>query len=400
MHKNEVAIIGGGIPGLTLALILAQQGIAVTVIEKAKLRESVDAVKPSARTTAIMHGSMASLRRSGIWGEFKEHCTPLAGLSIVDDSAFPRGGDAMVRQDFRPQEIGQDIFGYNMPLLPLTAALAVKVRQSPGIRPIDEAIVTDILVHDTGVEIALEGHEAVTAAVMAGADGRHSVVREKAGIKAATTDYGQKAITCLIAHTQPHNNISTEFHRTGGPFTFVPMPNMRSAVVWVEKTADADALMALPRAAFADALQARSRDLLGRIELESDPESWPLMALRAESLTAPRTVLIAEAAHVLSPIGAQGLNLSLRDVDALAETLITAMQTGQDIGGETVLSAYARQRRKDTLLRNRGVDLLNRGVANDNALLRGLRRLGLRSLSHAGPLRTALMQEALGAGNA
>ena len=235
----------------------------------------------------------------------------------------------------------------------------------------------------------------VNADLVVGADGRRSTVREWAGINAAQKDYGQSAITCVISHSQSHDDTSTEFHRTGGPCAFVPCGDNTSAVVWVEKTDDANEFLKLPRAAFISALQERSRGILGQIDMIVDPVSWPLMTLKADRLIAPKIALIAEAAHVLSPIGAQGLNISLRDVEVLANTVLKAVKAGRDIGSMNVLKTYERRRHRDVTSRHFGVNMLNQMVANDNVILREMRRFGLRAIKYAGPLRKLLMKEGL-----
>ncbi len=378
MQKSKVSIVGAGIPGLTLALILADHDIDVTVIDKHALPDTKN-IKLTARTTALMQGSLEILERAGAWPEFKPQCTPLSTLSIIDDSDYPRGADKMIRQDFHSSELELDEFGYNVPLVPMTALLADRARAQNNIA----------ILENTNID---EKHDVITQAdLVVGADGRNSIVRTWSGIDATRKDYGQSAITCVISHTQPHNNTSTEFHRSGGPCTFVPHGDNTSAIVWVEKTTDADAFLKLSKDAFINALQDRSRDILGQIDLVVDPESWPLMTLKAKRLIAPKMALIAEAAHVLSPIGAQGLNLSLRDVGALADCILNT----DDVGGIEMLKAYARNRRRDMAPRHFGVNMLNNMVANDNAIIRGLRRFGLRAISNAGPIRKILMEQGL-----
>lgn len=382
MEKSKVTIVGGGIAGLSLALILADHHVDVSVIEKGSLPFVRD-IKPSARTAALMTGSLSVLERAGVWPEIRTYCAPLETLTIIDDSAFPRGTDTMVRQEFQSSELGQAAFGYNIPLGMLSAFLAEAVRGH-----------THITLKEN--KTALQNDPLITGAdLVVGADGRESSVRKWRGIGADIKDCGQKAITCVISHSLPNNYTSTEFHRNGGPCTFVPMAEHKSAVVWVEKSTDSDRFMTLPKASFVEALQQRSRGILGKIEMDIEPQSWPLSVMRARRLTGAKTVLIAEAAHVLPPIGAQGLNLSMRDVNLLADTIMNAVKTGQDIGGEVVLAAYEKSRQRDIAMRYHGVDLLNSMVANDNPFIRGLRRIGLRGLSIATPLRHYLMSEGL-----
>lgn len=382
MHKSKVTIVGAGIPGLTMALILAQGGVAVTVIDKADLPDITE-IEPSGRTAALMQSSLKTLERAGVWPAFRPKAERLAQLSIIDDSEFPRNQDSMVRQDFKAEELGLDEFGYNVPLGALKAALAELVQNNPDITFEVEAALTP-------------AYDAIEQAdLIIGADGRNSIVRQWADINVTSSDYGQMAITCLINHSFDHDHTSIEFHRNGGPCTFVPCGEKQSAVVWVEKIDDAQGFLKLPKDSFVHALQERSRGLLGQIELVAGPESWPLMTLKADKMVARQTALIAEAAHVLSPIGAQGLNLSLRDVDVLADNIISAVETGQDIASPTLLKAYERQRMRDIHSRSLGVDILNRMVANDNPAIRGLRRLGLRALGLGGPIRHILMQQGL-----
>jgi 2-octaprenyl-6-methoxyphenol hydroxylase len=382
MQKSQIAIVGAGIPGLSLALILANQNFNITVIERGTLPES-DKVKPSARTTALMQGSLDILARAGVWPAFKPHCTPLRQLSIIDDSTFPKGADNMIREDFKAEELGLAEFGYNIPLIAMTAALGDLARSHKNITILENTTITQ------------DDDAILNADLIVGADGRKSIIREWAGIKAQEKYYDQTAITCVISHTLPHNNTSTEFHRSGGPCTFVPYGENTSAVVWVEKTDDADAIFKLPKQNFIQALQDRTREILGQIDLIVPPESWPLMTLKTDRLIAPRIALIAEAAHVLSPIGAQGLNLSLRDVGALADIIIVAQLANRDVGCESVLKKYERDRRRDIAPRVIGIDLFNDMIANDNIFIRGARRLGLQAIRHAGPLRTILMRAGL-----
>ena len=382
MQKSQITIVGGGIPGLALALILADSGLMVTVVDRRRLM-TANEVEPSSRTTALMHGSLDVLDRAGVWAAYRDQCARLKKLSIIDDSLYPRGANAMIQEDFRAEELGLDEFGYNVPLMPIMAILADRVKAHAGITVME------------GVEIDPTHDVIVNADLIVGADGRKSIVRDWAGIGVSEKDYGQSAITCVISHSLSHNDTSTEFHRNGGPCTFVPFTEKQSAVVWVEKTSDADGFLKLPKVAFVNALQERTRGILGQIDLVVEPSMWPLISLRADKLTAPKTALIAEAAHVLSPIGAQGLNLSLRDVGALADLVVRAHQAGRDVGDASVLKAYEHHRQRDMMARHIGVDFLNQMVANDNLLVRGLRRIGLRAMRHLTPIRHILMQEGL-----
>jgi len=384
MQKNQVTIVGAGVPGLCLALLLGNMGVNVTIMERGCLPTLCDVEKPTSRTAAFMNGSIDTLNRAGIVDDIPWLGTALKILRIIDDSQYPRGHKNMVEESFRAEEMGRDQFGYNIPLIPLTFAMSKDVRNHENITVIENVNVD-------------QNHESIlTADLVVGADGRRSTVRDWSGIQYDEKSYDQMAITCVISHSQSHNHTSTEFHRSGGPCTFVPNGEGQSAVVWVEKTQDAEQFMTLSKQAFVQALQERTRGVLGQIDLVVEPTAWPLMTLKAKQFMASKTALIAEAAHVVSPIGAQGLNLSLRDVSVLADLIENAIRNGDDIGGDKMLRAYQRRRQRDINTRHIGVDLFNQMVANDNVILREMRRLGLRAMRHIKPMRAFLMREGLG----
>lgn len=389
--RTDILIIGGGVPGLTLASVLGQIGVSVIVADSYPPRP-LAAVKPDGRTVALMEGSVNILKATGAWDLCADRGEPLKTMRIIDDSAG-RAADP-VQIAFSAYEIGMDAFGINMPNTALRAALGDTIKTVKSVRMLKAALET-YEVGESGITARFDTGETVTAKLIVGADGRNSQVRHIAGIGARTRDYGQKAITCLIDHTKPHDNTSTEFHRPSGPFAIVPLPGLQSAIVWVEHDEQADRFMALSKHAFEHALQERTGNLMGTITLATSPHVWPLTFLKADRLTGPRSVLMAEAAHVISPMGAQGLNLSLRDAASLAENLADSLRLGLDPGSAAVLARYERQRRRDVASRVTGTDALTRMVSNDIGILRGLRRIGLKTLDAVTPLKTFAMHQGL-----
>lgn len=381
---HDVLISGGGVPGLALAALLGDLGLDVVIIDPHP-PVAVDAVKPDGRTAALMAGSVNILKAAGIWDDLKSHGAPLETLRIIESKS--------ARADFRAGDIDLPWFGINMPNGIQRAVLAAQVARNKNIIFLSPSALDDFTIDDVGVSATLTNGETIRARLLVGADGRDSAVRERCGIPVWTRDYGQKAITCLIDHSKPHQNISTEFHRPGGPFTIVPLPGNSSSIVWVEYADDADAFLKLRRPDFEQALQDRTDGLVGKIHLATPPQSWPLKALRSKALTAPHVALIAEAAHVLHPLGAQGLNLSLRDAATLAEEIADAARRGQDIGSAAVLRRYEFRRRADIFTRLLGTDSLNRMVSNDVSLLRALRGVGLKTIDAIEPLRRFAMHE-------
>ncbi len=390
-HNTDILVSGAGHAGLTLALLLARAGFGVTLVDPAPIITNEN-IKPTGRTVALLNSSLNVLRAA--LGNLNPHDfgTPLQTMRIVDDSGH--GRDAMP-VEFRAQEIGAPQFGFNIPNAILKNLLCAAVLKTKNITVFDECKVEDFSAQGQKAVIELSNGSIVTANIALGTDGRQSVIRDKAGLPIKRHDYGQMAITCLISHTKPHNNTSTEFHRSGGPFTFVPVEGHKSSVVWAEKTQDAQKFLAMKKQDFEQAIQDRSHGLLGKITLESPPESWPLILLSAHKLVAPRCAIAAEAAHVFSPIGAQGLNLSLRDVATLAEVLVDAARLGEDIGTQNVLLRYEARRTMDMASHVIGIDGLNRAVANDLSFVADLRRLGLRGLNNIPVLKNFVMNQGL-----
>ncbi len=389
----DVAISGGGPAGLTLAALLARGGLKTAVIDPAPAPTAAtqkDFV--SGRTAALLNASLNVLRAAGLGDALEADGTPLKIMRIVDDG---RTDIAPLETVFEAKDAGQPYFGLNIPNAGLRTRLAKGLAQQENIVPFFGEKLQTYQAKNDHVALTLANGREINAALLIGADGRESLTRTIAGIDAHRHDYGQTAMTFLVSHTKPHNFTSTEFHRAGGPFTFVPMAGNTSSVVWVEKTEEAQRILRLKKQDFQQLLQDRSRGFLGVVTVESAPESWPLSFLKAERLTAPRLALVAEAAHVLSPIGAQGLNLSLRDVAALAETIIDAARLGEDIGGPLVLARYEKRRRLDIQTRTLGIDTLNRAVADERPLVGRLRRLGLKGMQSVPPLKSLAMHQGL-----
>jgi 2-octaprenyl-6-methoxyphenol hydroxylase len=373
----DIVISGAGPAGLTLAALMGRAGFKIILVDAEKFAPANYEEKPSGRTAALLTGSVNVIKAAGIWNDIKDHATPLQIMRIIDDS---QKGGKQVKIEFKVTDIGHSEFGFNIPNAVLKSALAARIAKIPTIMHLTPSKLKNYKIEKQKIEAVTEDGAILRAPLIIGTDGRGSVVRAVAGIDAKKHDYEQMAMTCLIEHTKPHNFTSTEFHRSGGPFTLVPMPGNTSSVVWVEKKDDAKKYLALKKQEFQQAIQDRSCGLLGTITLVSNPESWPLMLLSSETLIGERAALAAEAAHVLSPIGAQGLNLSLRDVATLAEIIVDAARLGEDIGSQSVLMRYERRRRADIKSHVIGIDGLNRAVANDMGFLKDLRRLGLKGL--------------------
>jgi 2-octaprenyl-6-methoxyphenol hydroxylase len=389
--QTDILISGGGIAGLTLALLLSEAGVQCAVIDPfppAPLKDT----EISGRTVALMQSSLNILRAAGIEDIAEEYGAPLKIMRLHDDSI---GGKLPVISDFEATQIGMDAYGYNIPNNILRAAVFEKAKAAKNITLLTPEKLLDYKIAGNTVEAKLESGQTLRARLMVGADGRNSLVRKIAEIKTQKREYGQAAITFVINHSKAHQDVATEFHRPHGPLALVPLPGNQSSVVWVEKQARAEELMKIKKQEFESLFQDATNNVLGAITLETNPESWPLCSIHAKSLVASHVALVAEAAHVLSPITAQGLNLSLRDVAALAETLIDGARLGQDMADATLLTSYEKRRRLDMASRVHGVDSMMRLVSQEHPAIKGLRRAGLKFVDGFTPLKTFAMEQGL-----
>ncbi len=389
-NQTDITIIGAGAAGLTLAVLLAEAGLHVTLADPQAPPTFKNAVH-NGRTVALMNTSINILRAANIWNHIAPLSCPMQKMRIIDDSLSNRNS---INIEFPAHDIGLEQFSYNVPLSHLRGALFDRFNTFKNTTFINDSFAT-YTAHANAAHIEFKNTAPITSRLIIGADGRNSAVREAAGITATTKKYNQSAITCLINHTKSHENTSTEFHRENGPMALVPLlsdkKHNQSSVVWVERTEAANEIAALPMTTFTALLQEKTNDLLGDISVIDTPQSWPLCTSQAKALIAPRIALIAEAAHVMSPITAQGLNLSLRDVAALAETILDAARLGSDIGAPQTLNTYARRRRVDIQTRIFGVDRMNTIVSTQIPMLKDLRRNGLKSLDRLPYLKPLAM---------
>jgi 2-octaprenyl-6-methoxyphenol hydroxylase len=389
--NTDIVVIGGGIAGLALAVLLGRAGIGVHLVDP-KGPEPLKDVKPAGRTVALMQSSLNIIKATGAWNAIAEHGGALKTMRIIDDS---RTNEDSIQSEFYADDIGLEQFGFNIPNPLLRSSLFETVKKIKNVTLHVPGALKTYETKNNSVLVTLEDGTEIEARLLVGADGRNSAVRKIAGIDTWQKTYDQSAITCLINHSQSHNNTSTEFHRSSGPMAFVPLPDNQSSVVWVENTAHADELMKLKKQDFVATLQKASKNILGGITLEAGPECWPLSSLKAKDITAPRLALIAEAAHVMSPITAQGLNLSLRDVAALAETVVNAMRVGLDPGAAPILAKFRKRRMIDINTRVFGVNSMNQIVSTDTDMVKGIRRAGLKTVDMFQPLKKIAMQAGL-----
>lgn len=391
----DILISGGGIAGMTAAAAFGTAGFNVICVDPAPPITGGDDAGADMRSTAMLQPARRVLEAAGVWDGLADHAAPLQVMRIIDaggEVAEPR-----VVREFDAADISEQPFGWNFPNWLLRRVLVdrLEVLNTVDFRP--GTGTTSLFTRTGSAKVGLTKGGSVNTKLVIAADGRASPMRQAAGIEVTTSRYGQKALAFAVTHPIPHDNVSTEIHRTGGPFTLVPLPDRDgmpcSAVVWMDDGPKTAARADAPVEAFEAEMSERSCYQFGPLKLVTPRNVWPIISQQAARLSGQRLALIAEAAHVLPPIGAQGLNMSLADTNTLLE-LATARPEG--LGDAQMLDAYHKARHNDINLRVRGIDLLNRASQASAPLARDARAAGLNALYAMAPVRRMLMQMGLG----
>ncbi|MCB1532106.1 MAG: UbiH/UbiF/VisC/COQ6 family ubiquinone biosynthesis hydroxylase [Alphaproteobacteria bacterium] len=386
----DVAVIGGGLSGLTLSCLLGQAGLSVVCLDQgtADLPKNKDL-----RTTAISYGSRQILERAGIWQNLAADPCPIENIQILD-------GSSSVLLNFLSSEVEDKSFGWILLNYDLRAAMLETLKSLKSVMHKPQTTITDFEVCADHVRCITDAGD-VGARLVVGADGRGSFTRKWMGMPARQWSYNQRAVICTVSHSNPHNNVAVEHFWPEGPFAVLPMVDgedgtHRSSVVFTEHGPESRSLMTFSDEEFETALAARFPERYGDIKLIEPRAAYPLGLVHAASYIGPRMALVADAAHGIHPIAGQGLNLGFRDVGELAELLMQAHKNGEDVGSQELLETYQRRRRPDNMAMVAVTDGLNRLFSNNIPPVRLMRRAGLRLVSKIGPAKRFFMKQAMG----
>lgn len=391
----DVIIAGGGHVGASLALALKRGDprMRVAMIDPAPVHAGVDL-----RASAIAAAARRFYESLDVWAPMAAAAQPIVDM-VVTDSRL----DDAVRPVFLTFDAALDTgepFAHMVPNGVMVRAL-IDACRAAGVDLLMPERVVDFTTGETSVTVGLGSGRSVTAGLLVAADGVRSRLRDLAGIGVVKWDYGQSGIVTTVAHERPHEGRAVEHFLPSGPFAILPLADdadgrHRSSLVWTEKSPTADRLVAGDDFTFSLELERRFGRQLGRIEVLAPPKAFPLGLTLARDWVRPRFALVGDAAHGIHPIAGQGLNIGLRDVATLAETIVDARRLGLDPGGIDVLEGYERRRRFDAFEMGVVTDVLNRLFSNDLPPIRALRDVGLGLVDRLGALKSRFIREAAG----
>ncbi len=388
----DILIVGGGLAGLVAAAAFGHAGHSVMLVDPMPLAPDE---QDDLRSTAYLQPARQLLEEIGLWPALARHAVALKTLRIVDCTGEP--AEIRDQRAFQSDNSASGPLGWNFPNALTRREILSHLQRQPNIELRFGVGFCGIVTRTDLALVSLGDGSRVAARLVIGADGRNSALRQAVGIGVNTTRYGQKALAFTATHPFPHEGISTEIYHHGGPFTMVPLNDVKgsaaSAIVWMNAGRRTLELADMPAAQFNAEMTQRSAGLFGPMALAGARSVWPIVTQIATGLIAQRTALIAEAAHVLPPIGAQGLNTSLHDIAVL---LAAANAAPDKLGGQEMLETYQSRRMPDIMGRARAIDLFNRVTRSGNIQLQSLRLLGLQAAHDIKPLRRALIRAGMG----
>ncbi|MDW2980413.1 UbiH/UbiF/VisC/COQ6 family ubiquinone biosynthesis hydroxylase [Rhodanobacter sp. KK11] len=385
----DVAVVGGGMVGAAAALALARSGFNVALLE-ARAPVAWDAnAEVDLRVVGLAPSSIALLDEVGVWTSIR---AARAG-SYTHMHVWDAESGAAI--DFDAASEGRDRLGYIVEnsLVQWTLWQAL---QTAGVHVLCPAEVKAFEAREDRIQLELAGGETLAASLLVAADGAASPLRALAGIGTRGRDYAQRAVVAHVATERPHAGTAWQRFLPGGPLALLPLADGRSSIVWSLPEAEAQRVLALDDRAFLDELGVASDFRLGRILSTTRRAAFPLKLQLAERYQTDRFVLLGDAAHAVHPLAGQGVNLGLRDVAELRDTLLDARAAGRDIGAAHVLRRYARRRRSADTLDALGFDALARIYAWQAPALVAVRGVGVRLLDRLAPLKRRLSEHAAG----
>ena len=372
MQNYDIAIIGGGIVGLTLAVSLKDSGLKIAMVEAQAQSKAI----AKGQAYAIHLSSRQIWQKAGIWDQIAPQVQPFTKV-MLSDATYPH-----VVQ-FTSQDLNADVVGYVAEHRVLLRVLYDALAETDTVTLMMPAKVEQLAIEDDHAVLNLQTEVGeippeISARLVVGADGSNSQVRSQAGIKTQGWEYHQACLVATVLPEYPHHNIAYERFWPSGPFAILPSNDKECRIVWTVSEKEAKSLLALDLPTFTQELQQRYGHQMGRIQVVSERYAFPAKIQQATDYVRSRIALVGNAAHTCHPVGGQGLNLGIRDADVLARVILKTYYRGQDIGRVQYLKPYQRQRKRQNFASLGFTDILNRVFSNELIVIRPMRRFGLR----------------------
>ena len=380
MFTSQIVVCGGGPTGFAAAIAAARSGKTVTML-------APPASLPPGRTAALLDGSVRFLKSLDVWNAERFEQAPLRGIRLIDDTGSLFRAPEIT---FHASEIGLNAFGYNVRNSAIVSELLETAKTISEIEIIEEAA-SAISFDDKAVKVLTIGGRELMADLVVAADGARSIVRAASNIGERTWEYPQSALITTLKVERQHAGISTEFHTATGPFTLVPLGPGRMSLVWMSEPERAEALASINEREFEAIVERQAQSIHGKMSADTERVVIPMRGLIAKRFAGHRAMIVGEAAHVFPPIGAQGLNLGLRDV----ATFSRVIRRFGDAGSQAATDAYHAGRQADIQSRTYAVDLVNRSLLSSLFPVHLLRSGGLSVASAIPLLRKAIMRGGL-----
>lgn len=391
----DVVIVGGGLVGAAQAIALADAGLSVAVIDQMNLSMGLDTTFDG-RASAIALASRRVLQSIGVWDHLGSEPAPILDIRVSD-------GPSLFFLHYDHKEVGDEPFGYMVENRHMRQALMARMAELKSIQLMAPASIAALRRSTDGAHVLLRDGREIKAQLAVAAEGRRSPTRDQAGIRLTQWSYEQTALVCSVRMERSHAFVAHEHFLSAGPFAILPLngddpanPGNMASIVWTEGQKLADIMLGLDAPEFKFEFDQRIGGFLGKTELVGPRWSYPLSLQFAETCTAERLALIGDASHGMHPIAGQGLNMGLRDVAALAEVLVEANRSGNDMGGRQSLAAYEQWRRFDNTMMLVATDLLNRLFSNNIRPLKLARDMGMALVDKMPPLKKTFMRHAMG----
>jgi 2-octaprenylphenol hydroxylase len=390
MQSVDVAIIGGGMVGLTVAAALEKSGLRVAVIESKLPSTELDDL-PDIRVSAISRASENILEYVGAWqGIASRRSASYTSMKVWEQDSF-------AHIDFEAEQIAQSNLGHIVENRVIQLSLLEKIEKQGNVTLFAPERCSKILFGESEAWINLESGKAITAKLVVGADGANSWLRQQLDIPLTHWDYGHSALVANIRTVEPHNKTARQIFRPEGPLAFLPLGESNlSSIVWSLDPLHAENLVSMPEEEFNKQLTAAFDNQLGLCQVEGERQAFPLKMRYAKDFVKDRVVLVGDAAHTIHPLAGQGVNLGLADAAALAETIMELHLEGKDIGLKANLRPFERWRKSEAAQMIASMQGFKELFSGDNPIKKMVRGLGMSLANELTPVKDECLKRALG----